>query len=75
LVACKSCSDIYETGSSSTIDIGTLVLDIYDPAAKRLVWTGRATKALNPGNNPEKNLKNLDKVVAKLLKNFPPRQK
>jgi hypothetical protein len=63
------------SATSSTINIGTLVVDIYDPAAKKLVWTGRATKALNPGSNPEKNLKNLDKAVAKLLKNFPPGRK
>src|ERR1700761_7547986 len=32
------------TATSSTIDIGTLVLDMYDPSPKQLVWTGRATK-------------------------------
>jgi hypothetical protein len=37
------------TAQSSTIDIGTLVLDMYDPANKQLVWTGRATKTLDPG--------------------------
>ena len=31
------------TATSSNINIGTLVLDFYDPAAKQLVWTGRAT--------------------------------
>jgi uncharacterized protein DUF4136 len=60
------------TATSSTINIGTLVLDSYDPAAKRLVWTGRATKTLDPSKSQEKNQKNLDKAMAKLLKNFPP---
>jgi hypothetical protein len=63
------------SATSSTINVGTLILDIYDPAAKKLVWTGRATKALNPSSDPEKNRKNLDKAVAKLLKNFPPARK
>jgi hypothetical protein len=61
--------------TSSTISIGTLVLDMYDPGAKQLVWTGQATKTINPSSNPEKNMKNVDKAIAKLLKNYPPRQK
>jgi hypothetical protein len=65
------------TGSwtSSTISVGTLVLDIYDPGTKQLVWTGSASKTIDPSSNHEKNLKNLDKSMAKLLKNYPPKQK
>jgi Domain of unknown function (DUF4136) len=65
------------TGSwtSSTISIGTLVLDMYDPAAKQLVWTGQATKTIDPSSNPEKNMKNVDNAMAKLLKNYPPKKK
>jgi Domain of unknown function (DUF4136) len=59
------------SATSSTISIGTLVLDMYDPATKQLVWTGRATKTLDPKANQEKKQKNLDKAMAKLLKNFP----
>jgi hypothetical protein len=63
------------TATSATISVGTLVLDLYDPATKQLVWTGNATKTLDPSSNQEKNQKNLDKAVAKLLKNYPPKQK
>ncbi len=63
------------TATSSTIAVGTLVLDLYDPATKQLVWTGSATKTLDPSSNQEKNQKNLDKAMAKLLKNYPPKQK
>jgi hypothetical protein len=65
------------TGSwtSSTINVGTLVLDMYDPGTKQLVWTGSATKTIDPSSNHEKNMKNLDKSMAKLLKNYPPKQK
>lgn len=62
------------TATSSTIDVGTLVLDMYDPSTKTLVWTGRATKTLNPSSNQEKNVKDLDKAMQKLLKNYPPKQ-
>jgi len=58
--------------TSSTIDNGTLVLDMYDPTSKQLVWQGRATKTLDPSSNQEKNEKNLNKAMAKLLKKFPP---
>ena len=61
------------TATSSTIDIGTLVLDMYDPASKQLVWSGRATKTIDPNNSQEKKQKNLDKAMQKLLKNYPPK--
>ena len=61
------------TATSSTIEIGTLVLDMYDPSTKQLVWTGRATKTLDPGNNQQKKQKNLDNAMKKLLKSFPPK--
>lgn len=63
------------TATSSNIDIGTLVLDMYDPSTKQLVWTGRATKTLDTGANQAKQQKNLNKAMQKLLKNFPPQQK
>ncbi len=58
--------------TSSTISIGTLVVDIYDAAKQQQVWSGNATKQLNPSKDPAKNQKNLKKAMAKLLKNFPP---
>ncbi len=60
------------TATSSTIQVGTLVVDLYDPATKQLIWRGQATKTLNPSKNPEKNQQNLNKAVTKLLKNYPP---
>jgi len=63
------------TATSTTIDIGTLVLDMYFPAAKQFVWTGHATKTINPSKDPQKNQKNKDKAMQKLLRDFPPRRK
>src|SRR3974390_2465100 len=63
------------TATQSTINIGSLVFDMYDPSSKHLVWTGTATKAIEPSSNQEKNEKNLNKAMAKLLKNYPPKQK
>lgn len=63
------------SATSSTINVATLVLDMYDPSTKQLVWTGNATKTTDPSSNQEKNQKNLDKVMEKLLKNYPPKRK
>jgi hypothetical protein len=64
-----------ETATSSTIDTGTLVLDMCDQAGKQqLVWSGKSTKTLDPGKNQEKDQKNLDKAMEKLLKDFPPKR-
>jgi len=63
------------TATSSTLNVGTLALDVYDPSAKQLVWKGTATKTIDPSKNQEKNQKNLDKAMEKLLKDFPPKKK
>lgn len=62
------------SATSSTINIGTLVVDMYDPGTKKLVWTGNATKTIDPSKSQEKNQKTLDKAMTKLLKSFPPTQ-
>jgi hypothetical protein len=58
--------------TSSTIQNGTLAVDFYDPSDKQLVWRGQAEKTLNPSGNQQKDIENLNKAMAKLLKNFPP---
>jgi hypothetical protein len=63
------------TGSTSTIYVGQLALDMYSSAGKDLVWRGTASKTLDPKAKPEKQQKNIPKAVAKLLKNYPPQKK
>lgn len=60
------------TATSSTLNIGTLVLDFYDVKDKQQIWTGKATKQLDPKKDQAKNQANLQKAMAKLLKNYPP---
>ena len=60
------------TATSSTINIGTLNLDMYDVDTKKQVWRGEATKTLDPPKDPSKLQRNIDKAMAKLLKNYPP---
>ena len=63
------------TATTSTINIGTLLLDMYNPSGKQLVWRGTATKTIDEKAKPEKRQKNLTKAVNKLLKNYPPKVK
>jgi len=58
--------------TTSTIEIGKLVLDIFDLARKQLIWHGRAEKTLDITENPDKNYRSLEKAMAKLFQNYPP---
>jgi hypothetical protein len=60
------------TGTTSTIYVGQLALDMYQVSPKTLVWRGVASKTLDQKAKPEKQQKNLAKAVAKMLKNYPP---
>jgi hypothetical protein len=59
-------------GTTSSIEVGTLAVGLFDPAEKHLVWRGSVSKALEIKNDPDKNYRNLEKAMAKLLKNYPP---
>jgi hypothetical protein len=59
--------------TSPTLDLGTVVLDMYDTKAKRLVWTETATKTLDPRSTEEENVKSLDQTIGKLFMRYPPR--
>jgi hypothetical protein len=63
------------TGSTTTIYVGQLGLDMYDSAKKELVWRGIASKTIDPKAKPEKQQKNITRAVTKLLKNYPPKKK
>jgi Domain of unknown function (DUF4136) len=60
------------SASTSSSYIGTFVVGMYDPAAKKLVWIGAAQHAIEPSKNQAKNQERLNKGAQKLLKDFPP---
>ena len=60
------------SASTSSNYIGTFVVGMYDPGAKKLVWIGAAQHAIEPSQNQEKNQQRLNKGARKLLKDFPP---
>src|SRR5689334_9190436 len=56
------------TGQTSTIYVGQLALDMYNPSSKALVFRTTASKTLDAKAKPDKQEKNLTKAVAKMLK-------
>lgn len=58
------------TTTTETYKVGSLVVDLFDTKTKTLIWRGSASDTLS--NNSEKNIKNLDKGVEKMFRNFPP---
>lgn len=54
-----------------TITLGTLIIDIYDSTAKKLVWSGSASKTLDPNSSQEQRKKNIDRAAQKLFQNYP----
>jgi len=63
------------TTVTSTLRIGDFGLDIYDPARRQVVWRGDVARTLLDKVTPEKRKKNIEKGVAKLLKDYPPKKK
>ena len=63
------------TTTANTINIGSLDIDMYDAATKKLVWRGVVSKAINEKAKPDKRQKNMQKAAKKLFKNYPPPQK
>jgi hypothetical protein len=59
-------------GSTSTVYVGQLDLNMYDTTQKELLWRGVATTTLDPKAEPDKKQKNINKAAEKLLKNYPP---
>jgi Domain of unknown function (DUF4136) len=53
--------------------VGTLHIDVFDAQSKKVIWHASVSDALS--SKPEKNEKELDKVVADAFKKFPPSAK
>ena len=54
----------------SEYTVGMLVVDMFEPKTKTLVFRGTAEDEIS--DNPEKNAKRLEKAATKMFKEFPP---
>ena len=60
------------TARAEDIVTGTLIVDVINARTETIVWRGTATKEVNINAKPAQREKNINRAVAKLLKNFPP---
>jgi hypothetical protein len=63
------------TTTTETLRIGDFGLDMYDAAQRQLVWRGDAAKTIEADVTRDRRKKNIEKGVAKLLKDYPPKKK
>ncbi|MGI8772087.1 MAG: DUF4136 domain-containing protein [Acidobacteriaceae bacterium] len=61
------------TTTTSTQQVGHLVVDVFETGSKKLVWRGISQRNLS--NKASKNVQGLDKDVQKMFKDFPPKAK
>lgn len=60
----------YSTTTVQTYRVGTLVVDMYDPQSKRLLWRGIARRSVS--DSSEARREELKAAIDKMLTNFPP---
>jgi Domain of unknown function (DUF4136) len=58
------------TTTEETYKVGTLVVDLFDTNAKKLIWRGSASDTLS--DKFDKNIKKLNTDVQKMFDHFPP---
>jgi hypothetical protein len=61
--------------TSTTVHSGPLVLYMFDAARNQLVWWSVLPDAIDADAEPDKKQKHMDKAIARLLKDYPPRKK
>lgn len=55
------------------IPIGTILVDLVDAAANKLVWRGTGQDVVS--TKPEKNEAKINRIIPKMFKDFPPAKK
>jgi hypothetical protein len=63
----------YTATTLATIHVGDLLVDLVDPATRKIVFRAYATGAYH--SNPVKEDKLMSKALNKIFKNFPPKGK
>jgi hypothetical protein len=58
------------TTTEETYTVGTLVVDLFDTNARKLIWRGSASDTLS--DKSDKNIKKLNSDVQRMFDHFPP---
>ena len=61
------------TTTTETYQTGTLIVDLFEPKTRSLVWRASATDTLS--DKSDKNIKKLNDAVHELFEHFPPQPK
>jgi len=56
------------TSRTYTYDVGTLIVDIWDPETEQLIWRGTTENTIR--ENPDKNFKTIESALYKMGKKF-----
>jgi hypothetical protein len=56
------------TTTATNYTVGTLIIDAYEPTEKKMVWRGTGTVTVK--SKPEKQMKQVDKILKKLGKRW-----
>jgi hypothetical protein len=64
-------SALVENPDEMTIEVGTVMLDIYS-ARLQLLWHGRAHRVFDEHDDSSTKQKSIEETLAKLMKDFPP---
>ena len=62
-------------GTQTTVsqyEQGTLIIDVADARAQRLVWRGSGSRRVSQSSDPEKATENVNRAVQEILAKFPP---
>ncbi len=60
------------TATVQDVPVGTLVVDLVDSSANKLVWRGTASDTMKPTASGEERQEALDKAMVKLFAKYPP---
>jgi Domain of unknown function (DUF4136) len=59
----------WATTKVKTYEVGTITVDLFDARSKNIIWQGVATDKVS--SHPQKRIRETDKQIEKMFKNFP----
>jgi hypothetical protein len=55
-----------------TYDVGTIILGMFEPQSKDLLWTGTASDTIRPSMTPAERQDQINAALREMLRDFPP---
>lgn len=61
-----------KTVTTREFEVGTLIVDILDPAGHKLIWRGTGKDRIRGTGDPEKITRGINEAVTAIMESFPP---